>query len=129
MALLLARGSFGSMERFADDAVHRTTFHLSLVVSLSHHQEIVRKDWMFKLVGTEVFEIVSGQAKCEILINASFGFSYEYTLLVNGKQLKKFKEKQTKIQKTWMFKTEENREYRIVLGKYSNKRHLYQYII
>ena len=69
---------------------------------------------MFKLVGNELFQI--GQAKCEILINASYGFSYEYTLLVDGKQLTKFKEKQTKIMKTWAVKTDSS-EYRIVLGK------------
>ena len=69
---------------------------------------------MFKLVGSEVFE-VAGYAKCEIIISASFGFSYEYTLLVNGKQLTKFKEKQTKIMKTWLFNVR-GHDYRVVLG-------------
>lgn len=69
---------------------------------------------MFKLVGNEVFEI-GGYAKCEIIISASFGFSYEYSLLVNGKQLTKFKEKQTKVMKTWLFNFH-GLDYRIVLG-------------
>lgn len=72
---------------------------------------------MFKLVGTEVFEI-GNYAKCEIIISASFGFSYEYSLLVNGKQLTKFKEKQTKIMKTWLFNLK-GQDYRIVLGTIS----------
>ncbi|CAG2115272.1 unnamed protein product [Medioppia subpectinata] len=61
---------------------------------------------MFKLVGSEAFEIKGeeGQvyAKCEILINASTGFTYEYSMVVNGKQLKKFKEKQSKVMSTWI---------------------------
>lgn len=72
---------------------------------------------MFKLVGNEVFEI-AGYAKCEIIISASFGFSYEYSLLVNGKQLTKFKEKQTKIMKTWLFHSH-GKDYRVILGTFN----------
>lgn len=75
---------------------------------------------MFKLVGTESFEI-GGQAKCEIVINATCGFAYEYTLLVNGKQLTKFKEKQTKIMKTWLFQIDD-KPFRVVLGMWHRVR-------
>lgn len=57
-------------------------------------------DWMFKLVGKEHFTV--GKAKCCIAIDAVSGFSYEYTLDVNGKPLKKFQENQSKIMKTWL---------------------------
>lgn len=70
---------------------------------------------MFKLVGSEPFEILEGQAKCEILINASSGFSYDYTLLVDGKQLTKFKEIRGKVMKTWLLQVN-GQTYRIVLG-------------
>ena len=74
---------------------------------------------MFKLVGSEIFEILGEDnqvyAKCEILINASTGFTYEYSLFVNGKQLKKFKEKQSKVMRTWILEHNENM-WRITLG-------------
>lgn len=86
-------------------------------------QELVRRDWMFKLVGTEVFEIRGDDdqvyAKCEILINASTGFTYEYSLFVNGKQLKKFKEKQSKIMRTWVVELDQQM-WRITLGQNQN---------
>lgn len=80
---------------------------------------------MFKLVGSEVFEIKGHdefgnendiKAKCEIIINAATGFTYEYSLLVNGKHLKKFREKQSKIMRTWLFEVMEQR-FRVTLGK------------
>lgn len=71
---------------------------------------------MFKLVGSETFELHDGKVKCEIVIHASYGLSYDYTLLVNGKQLRKFKESQVKLMKTWTF-TEDNKQFRVVLGK------------
>ena len=84
------------------------------------HQVILRKDWMFKLVGTEQFEIKSDTgdifAKCEIFINACTGFTYEYILYVNGKQFKTFREKQSKIMRAWHFELNE-KKWRVVLGK------------
>lgn len=77
---------------------------------------------MFKLVGTEEFEI-KGQdgsvfAKCEVLINACAGFTYEYILYVNGKQFKTFREKQSKIMHSWHFQLND-KEWRIILGNYN----------
>ncbi|XP_064472108.1 fas apoptotic inhibitory molecule 1-like [Ornithodoros turicata] len=63
-------------------------------------EEVARHDWMFKLVGTETFEI--GSAKCIITIRAVSGFTYQYSLSVNGKQLSKFRERQSKILNTWV---------------------------
>ena len=74
---------------------------------------------MFKLVGNEVFDITGEDnqvlAKCEILINASTGFTYEYSLFVDGKQLKKFKEKQSKVMRTWIFDINDHK-WRVTLG-------------
>lgn len=85
---------------------------------ISNLQEILRRDWMFKLVGSEGFEIgkADAKARCEIEINASSGFSYEYALLVNGKQLKKFCEKQSKVMRTWMCPIDDEK-VKIALGK------------
>lgn len=60
-------------------------------------KEVIRKDWLFKLVGVECFEIGQGKKlKCEIVITSSTGFSYQYKLLVDGEKLKDFKSKQQK---------------------------------
>ncbi len=54
--------------------------------------EILKKDWMFKLVGPELFRIGSASkgANCSIKIEPVGGFSYQYTLEVNGKPYKVF---------------------------------------
>ena len=43
----------------------------------------MRKEWMFKLVGKEYFEIGKSRAKCCISIDAVSGFAYEYTIEVS----------------------------------------------
>ena len=68
---------------------------------------------MFKLVGKEHFKI--GKANCCITIEAVSGFAYEYTIEVNGKNLKKFKENQSKVMKVWQL-TVDNEETLVVLG-------------
>lgn len=68
---------------------------------------------MFKLVGCEEFMI--GKAKCCITIDAVDGFMYEYSLKVNGKDLEKFSENQSKVMCTWMC-TILGLPFRIVLG-------------
>ena len=78
-------------------------------------QEVLRRDWMFKLVGREPFEIGKTKAKGIINVEAISGFAYEYSLEVNGKPLKKFRENQSKIMKSWVL-TLENVETRVVLG-------------
>lgn len=87
---------------------------------VSLFQVITKKDWMFKLVGNEPFQIkgLHGDtfAKCEIVINACSGFTYEYVLYVNGKQFKTFRDKQSRIMRTWHFDMQ-GKEWRIVLGK------------
>ncbi|XP_065666144.1 fas apoptotic inhibitory molecule 1 [Hydra vulgaris] len=76
--------------------------------------EIFRKNWMFKLVGRQDFNI--GTAKAVILIEACNGFTYEYTLLINGKPLNKFKENRKKSAKVWTLLLD-GIETRVVLEK------------
>ena len=45
-------------------------------------QEILRREWMFKLVGTETFTVGKNKASCSIKIEPVGGFSYEYSLEV-----------------------------------------------
>lgn len=80
--------------------------------------ELVRKDWQFKLVGRESFTLPDGKTRCDIYIQASNGFAYEYTLVVDGKSLKTFKEQQSKVTKTWTFHdSRTGRDVRVVLGE------------
>ena len=69
---------------------------------------------MFKLVGMEYFSI--GKVKCSININATTGFDYEYSLLVNGQVFETFTENQRKILNTWIVTIAGN-PLRVALGK------------
>ena len=80
-------------------------------------KEIFRENWMFKLVGTESFVI--GKHKCVIAIESSSGFSYEYSLTVDGKSYEKFCENQNKILQAWIFNVGDDM-YRVVLEKNTN---------
>lgn len=71
---------------------------------------------MVKLVGKETFPVGSTDTKATISIEAVTGFSYEYTLDINGKSLQTFLDNRSKISKTWMLKLG-GADYRIVLGK------------
>ena len=83
------------------------------VINYLFLQDVLRKEWMFKLVGREHFTI--GKAKCCILIQAVSGFAYEYSMEINGKSLQKFTENQTKIMKTWTLEVG-GTPTRVVLG-------------
>ena len=77
-------------------------------------KEIMRQNWMFKLVGQEQFTI--GKNKFVIIIDSATGLSYEYTLQVNGKSYEKFCENQSKILQSWTFSIGST-DYRVVLEK------------
>ena len=85
------------------DGMHRVKFEHGTTtgkrVIYVNDREILRKNWMFKLVGKEHFEI--GGSKLLVSIDAASGFSYEYTLFVNGKPLKKFVENRKRTAKVW----------------------------
>ncbi|KAF1746598.1 hypothetical protein GCK72_023055 [Caenorhabditis remanei] len=73
--------------------------------------EILRRDWMFKLVGKEVFKFGT-----TINVEAIGNFAYEYSLTVNGKTYNKFKEEQNKKLQSWEM-TIYGHDWRIVLDK------------
>ncbi|XP_032682431.1 fas apoptotic inhibitory molecule 1 [Odontomachus brunneus] len=75
---------------------------------------IVNRDWMFRLVGDEVF--MFNNTKFVIRVDPMPGLKYSYSLWVNGKSYQQFVQSQSKILETWLAKVE-NEEYRIVLDK------------
>lgn len=79
-------------------------------------QEILRRDWMFKLVGKETFNVGSSCTKATINIDAVSGFAYEYTLEINGKSLKKYMENRSKVTSTWVLNLD-GIDCRVVLEK------------
>lgn len=79
-------------------------------------KELMRKDWMFRLVGRESFTIGKQQLPAHIDINAVSGLAYEYTLTLDGKSLKKFLENKEKTSKAWTLKVG-GVDTRIVLEK------------
>ena len=52
---------------------------------------------MFKLVGTEQVTVGRAETNCVIKIEPYGGFSYQYSLEVNGKAYKTFTEQQAKV--------------------------------
>lgn len=82
----------------------------------SPQQEVLRKDWMFKLVGKETFTVGGADTKATIVIEAISGFAYEYTLEVGGKSLQKFIDSRAQTTKTWLLKVD-GEDCRVVLGE------------
>merc|ERR1712168_396850 len=52
--------------------------------------EILKHDWMFRLVGEEKFNIGAKKVPCRIRIEAIDGFTYTYKLFVKEKELERF---------------------------------------
>ena len=49
----------------------------------ANKEEILRKEWMFKLVGNESFQVGKSKTVCVIKIEPVGGFTYQYTLEVS----------------------------------------------
>ncbi|XP_017786606.1 PREDICTED: fas apoptotic inhibitory molecule 1 [Nicrophorus vespilloides] len=79
-------------------------------------KEILRREWMFKLVGDEKFTIGSHKTKCELRVDPLPHFTFSYSLVVDGKPLEKFLEKQNKSLRTWAVLSNGKR-YRVVFEK------------
>lgn len=77
--------------------------------------KVYRKNWMFRLVGSEVFHIGKKRKVAEITIS-SRGMSFEYSLTIDGKPLEKFVQAQAKNTRTWL-PTINGTDHRVVLGK------------
>ena len=71
---------------------------------------------MFKLVGREAFTVGSAHTKACVNIEAVTGFSYEYTLAIDGKSLEKFRHDRAKVTTTWILKVD-GEDCRVVLGE------------
>ncbi|XP_066299789.1 fas apoptotic inhibitory molecule 1-like [Branchiostoma lanceolatum] len=101
------------------DGVHKVQFEHGTTtgkrVVTVDNKELLRRNWMFKLVGKESFTIGKGH-KAVIFIEAVSGFAYQYTLDVDGKSLEKFIENRSKTSKTWTL-TLDGVDTRIVLEK------------
>ncbi|KAI1728831.1 fas apoptotic inhibitory molecule (FAIM1) domain-containing protein [Ditylenchus destructor] len=86
------------------DKVYKIEFHHGTTTGKRivkvNGKEIVKRDWMFKLVGRELFEI--NNVKCAITIEAVGIFAYEYSLQVGGKSYEKFRDQQTKALIVWL---------------------------
>ena len=55
-----------------------------------NREEVIRKDWMFKLVGNETFQVGKSKTLCVIKIEPVGGFTYQYSLEVRIYQWKVF---------------------------------------
>ncbi|BES94469.1 Fas apoptotic inhibitory molecule [Nesidiocoris tenuis] len=75
------------------------------------NEVIFRNEWMFKLVGDQDFKI--GDIPCKVRIEPVSGFSYSYSLIVNGKTLEEFTRRRNKRACTWTI----GGNHRIVLEK------------
>ena len=80
-----------------------------------HVQQVYRKNWMFRLVGSEVFHIGKNSKVAEITITSK-GMSFEYALTVDGRPLEKFVQAQAKNTRTWLPNIN-GIDHRVVLGK------------
>lgn len=100
------------------DGKHRVQFEHGTTtgkrVITVDNEEVLRNNWMFRLVGKESFNV--GGKRATIHIEAVSGFQYEYTLEVDGKPLKKFVENRKKTAKVWAFLLD-GVETRVVLEK------------
>ncbi|XP_043549918.1 fas apoptotic inhibitory molecule a isoform X4 [Chiloscyllium plagiosum] len=102
------------------DGVHKIEFEHGTTsgkrVVYVDGKEVIRRDWMFKLVGKETFAVGATNIKATINIDAISGFAYEYTLEINGKSLKKYMENRSKTTNTWILNLD-GIDSRIVLGR------------
>ncbi|XP_030387690.1 fas apoptotic inhibitory molecule 1 isoform X1 [Scaptodrosophila lebanonensis] len=76
-------------------------------------REVLRRDWMFKLVGEDTFLIES--SRCIIRVDPAPGFKYEYSLYIDGKPHAQYTEELTRQYRLWLITSETGQEYRIML--------------
>ncbi|XP_069020232.1 fas apoptotic inhibitory molecule 1-like [Embiotoca jacksoni] len=102
------------------DGVHRVEFAHGTTtgkrVVYINGEEVLRKDWMFKLVGKETFTVGGANTRATVSIEAISGFAYQYSLDVDGKSLQKFTDNRAKTTKTWVLRVD-GEDRRVVLEK------------
>lgn len=74
---------------------------------------------MFKLVGDEKFSLGKQNAQCELRVDPLPHFAFGYNLLVDGKPLEKFTERQSQTTRAWAVVVDGKR-FRIVFGTFFN---------
>ena len=108
----------GVWEVSLSDGIHTIKFEHGTTtgkrVITVDEREVLRRNWMFKLVGKEHFKI--GKTSAYVSIEAVSGFAYEYTMFVDNKPLKKFVEDRKRTARVWTLILD-GVETRIVLGK------------
>ncbi|KAJ6665462.1 hypothetical protein lerEdw1_003303, partial [Lerista edwardsae] len=126
----VARSHYSYLDKMTDlvavwevalsDGVHKIEFEHGTTsgkrVVYVDGKEVMRKEWMFKLVGKETFTVGAARTKATINIDAVSGFAYEYTLEIDGKSLKKYLENRSKTTNTWILVLDST-HCRIVLEK------------
>ncbi|XP_054641091.1 fas apoptotic inhibitory molecule 1-like isoform X1 [Dunckerocampus dactyliophorus] len=117
---MLSGDLVASWEVALSDGVYRIEFDHGTTtgrrIVYVNGQEVVRRDWMFKLVGKETFSIGGSHTKATINIQAISGLAYEYTLQVDGKSLQTFMDNKAKSTKTWLLCVD-GENWRVVLEK------------
>ncbi|XP_055767582.1 fas apoptotic inhibitory molecule 1-like [Salvelinus fontinalis] len=107
---MMAGDVVGIWEVALSDGVYRIEFEHGTAtgkrVVWINGQEVLRRDWMFKLVGKETFTVGGMETKATVNIEAISGFTYEYTLEIDGKSLQKFIDNRSKVTKTWVLQGE-----------------------
>jgi len=78
--------------------------------------EVLKHDWMFRLVGEEKFHIGAKKVPCRIRIEAIDGFTYTYKLFVKEKELERFVRESNKKLLVWKIRLSD-KESRIALEK------------
>ncbi|KAH8291472.1 hypothetical protein KR054_012082 [Drosophila jambulina] len=64
-------------------------------------REVLRRDWMFKLVGEDTFHI--DQTRCIIRVDPAPGFKYEYSLYIDGKSHELYTDEMTRQYRLWLY--------------------------
>ncbi|XP_035477630.2 fas apoptotic inhibitory molecule b [Scophthalmus maximus] len=117
---MLSGDLVASWEVALSDGVHRIEFAHGTTtgkrVVYVNGQEVVRRDWLFKLVGKETFALGGAKTKATINIEAVSGFAYEYSLEVDGKSLQMFTDNRAKSTETWLLRVD-GEDRRVVLEK------------
>ncbi len=98
----------GQEVRFA-----RSCFSVSIVLIISIIQQILRREWMFNLIGSETLRV--GGGKVVKISIGSEGLMFKYAIEVDGKNLESFVKDMNKQTRTW-FPIIDKKTHRIVIG-------------
>jgi hypothetical protein len=78
-------------------------------------QEHFRKDWMFRLVGSEHFRI--GRFDCKLDVEPDGTFGLIYSLFINGQDVTQFQEISKRKWMTWSVEFSPGNRHTVLFGK------------